>query len=279
MNTLTRVFPLAVSLALAAGCAGSGGRTEGGPLTGPAGRLYVDDGGKGGLPVVFVHSFAGSSRHWSPQVAYLRPTRRAVALDLRGHGQSAAPASADYAVSSLARDIEAVVDGLGLDRFVLVGHSMGGAAVTAYADAHPDRVAGLVLVGTPGKSSPEMSSKVLAAMRADYEKVSEGYWKRLLTGARPSVEKQIRSEMKRLPREAGLAIIEAIFAYDPVPTLRAYGGPKLLVDTPHGGGPGALHSQAPDVPREVVTGTSHWPHLDKPREFHRILDEFLAEVD
>ena len=79
-----------------------------------------------------------------------------VAVDLRGHGRSEAPAAGDYAVESLAADIAAVVDALGLGRFVLVGHSMGGAAALAYADAHPERVAGLVLVGTPGKSSPEV---------------------------------------------------------------------------------------------------------------------------
>jgi pimeloyl-ACP methyl ester carboxylesterase len=276
------VWILVVPIWFAAGCAANAKRDQKGPmkgpLTGPAGRLHADDGGKGGLPVVFVHSFAGSSAHWSSQLAHLRRTRRAVALDLRGHGGSDAPPSGEYAVDSLANDIAAVANGSGLDRFVLVGHSMGGTAAIAYADAHPECVAGLVLVGTPGKSSPEMSSKIMTAMKADYEKVSEDYWKRLLTDARPEVETQVRSEMKRLPKDAGLAIIEAIFAYDPLPALRGYAGPKLIVDTSHGEGPGSLHSQMPDIPRKVVTGTSHWPHMDKPEEFNRILNEFLANV-
>jgi pimeloyl-ACP methyl ester carboxylesterase len=123
-----------------------------------------------------------------------------------------------------------------------------------------------------------MAGKVLASMREDYAGVSEGYWKRLLAGARPDVEKQIRGEMKRLPQDAGLAIIEAIFAYDPLPDLRAYRGAKLIVDTPHGEGPGALHAQAPEVPRQVMTGTSHWPHRDEPDEFNRILDGFLGSL-
>jgi pimeloyl-ACP methyl ester carboxylesterase len=271
-------FLLAMPLWLATGCAGNAGRDKSGPMAGPAGRLHVDNGGKGGIPVVFVHSFGGSTAHWSAQLAHLRPTRRAVAIDLRGHGQSDPPADGDYAVESLAGDIAAVADGLVLNRFVLVGHSMGGSAAAAYAGAHTDRVAGLVLVGTPGKSPPEMASKVLTSMRADYEKVSEDYWKRLLSDARPEVETPIRTEMKRLPREAALKIIEAIFAYDPLPALRAYAGPKLLVDTPHGEGPASLHSQMPDIPRKVVTGTSHWPHMDKPEEFNRILDELLANV-
>jgi pimeloyl-ACP methyl ester carboxylesterase len=247
-------------------------------VAGPAGRLYVDDGGRGGLPVVFVHSFAGSSGHWAAQLAHLRPTRRAVALDLRGHGRSQPPAPGGYTVEALASDIAAVVDKRGLKRFVLVGHSMGGAAAIAYAGAHPDRVAGLVLVGTPGQTPPEQASQVVASMEADYDKVSEGYWTRLLGGAQPNVAARIRSDMKNLPREPSLEIIKAIFAYDPLPALRAYPGPKLIVDTPHGEGPGSLHNLAPEIPRKVITGTSHWPHMDKPEEFNRILDEFLKTV-
>ena len=115
-------------------------------------------------------------------------------------------------------------------------------------------------------------------MEADYDRVSEGYWTRLLGGAQPNVAARIRSDMKNLPREPSLEIIKAIFEYDPLPALRAYPGPKLIVDTPHGEGPGSLHNLAPEFPRKVITGTSHWPHMDKPEEFNRILDEFLKTV-
>jgi pimeloyl-ACP methyl ester carboxylesterase len=245
-------------------------------MMGAAGRLHVDDGGSGGVPVVFLHSFAGSSQQWRAQLDHLRSQRRALAIDLRGHGQSDGPASGGYSVEAFADDIGAVVDELKLDRFVLVGHSMGGAAATAYVGRHPDRVAGLVLVGTPGKSPPEMAEKVLGSMKADYDKVNEEYWKILLSGAKPEVESQIRAEMKRVPKDVALSIIAAIFAYDPLPALRVYRGPTLIIDTTHGEGPQALHNQMPAISRKVITGTSHWPHMDKPEEFNRILDGFLA---
>jgi pimeloyl-ACP methyl ester carboxylesterase len=267
---------------LATDCARKGGHDTTGAaaahVTGPEGRLHVDDGGRGGVPVVFVHSFAGSSAHWAAQLAHLRPTRRAVAFDLRGHGHSDAPRSGSYAVTALADDVGTVADGLGLKRFVLVGHSMGGSAAIAYAGAHPERVASLVLVGTPGQSSPDQASRVMSSMQADYEKVSDGYWKTLLAGAQPAVEDRIRGDMARVPRDEALSIIGAIFAYDPLPALRAYQGPKLLVDTPHGEGPQSLHVQAPDIAREVIVGTSHWPQMDKPDEFNRILDAFIANA-
>ena len=53
----------------------------------------------------------------------------------------------------------------------------------------------------------------------------------------------------------------------------------FLVATPHGDMPHDLHRLLPHPPHEIITGTSHWPHLDKPEEFTRLLDDFLAGVE
>src|SRR5437867_7738240 len=161
--------------------------TEGGSVAqrhvpGPAGSVHVDDDGSGGLPVVFVHSFAGNASHFASQLQHLRAARRAVAFDLRGHGESEEPSGSDYAVESLARDIAAVVDALGLARFVLVGHGLGGSAAIAYAGDHPGRVAGLLLAVAPGKVPDQQSQQVMAAMRSNYEETSASYGKRMLAG-------------------------------------------------------------------------------------------------
>lgn len=250
-------------------------------VVGQAGHLHVDDGGKNqpGLPVVFLHSFGGSTAHWMAELGRLRTDRRAVAIDLRGHGESDAPQTNDYTVESMAADVEAAVDALEIDRFVLVGHSMGGAAAVAYTGAHPERVAGLLLVGTPGKSDPAMAENVLASLESDFEGGMMQYTTSLLTDATPAVTARIRTEMARVPREEAMAIIDAIFEFDPLPALRAYRGPVLLVDTQHGDGPSALHNQLPELPRELITGTSHWPHLDKPAVFEPILDRLIADAE
>ena len=248
-------------------------------VKGPAGDLFVTDGGHGGLPVVFVHSFAGSSEHWKVQLAHVRPDRRAIALDLRGHGKSAAPDNADYSVDALASDVEAVVNALKIDRFVLVGHSMGGAAAALYTGAHGDRVAGLMLVGTPGKTSPDMAQQTLAALNADYQKTMDSYWQSLVKGAKPEVADRLITEGKRVPMDESMAIIDGIFAYNPLPALDAYRGPKLLVDTAQSQSPDSLHNEEPTIPQMMIEGTSHWPQLDKPDEFNAVLDDFLELVD
>jgi pimeloyl-ACP methyl ester carboxylesterase len=248
-------------------------------IQGPVGELSVDDGGAGPTAVLFVHSFAGSANHWAAQLEHLRPDRRAVAFDLRGHGRSTAPDLDGYSIVALSDDIGAVADGLGLDRFVLVGHSMGGSAAIAYAGAHPERVAGLVLVGTPGRSRPEQAQSVLGAMEADYEQTMNGYWDRLLADAKPEVEARIRREMEHLSPDAATRMIAATFEYDPVPDLRAYPGPRLAITTSSSATPNDLQALVPEVDHEQVAGTSHWIQMDAPEAFDPILDAFLERVE
>lgn len=275
----------ALAIAALVGCARLGAQQPdqqpGGEqsVAGPAGAIYVDDGGgKEGLPVVFLHSFAGDTGHWSSQLSQVRHHRRALAIDLRGHGKSAAPRDNDYAVASMVGDLEAVVEKLGLRRFVLVGHSMGGAVAIKYAGAHPRRVAGLVLVGAPGKIPAEQSAQVMAALQSNYDATMKDYWEKLVEGAQPHVRTQILGQMDRVPKDDSIAIIKALFADDPLASLDRYPGPKLIVYTSRGNTPNDLQNVRPKMPRALLEGTSHWPHLDRPREFNAMLDEFLAKV-
>ena len=248
-------------------------------VVGPAGAIFVDDGGgKEGLPVVFLHSFGGDSGHWSSQLSALRHDRRALAIDLRGHGKSAAPQDNDYALDSYVKDLDAVVAKLGLRRFVLVGHSLGGAVAMKYAARNPGRVAGLVLVGAPGKLPPEQSRQVLASIEANYDQTMKAYWEKLVTGAQPHVRTQILGQMDRIPRDASLAIMRPLFADDPLASLDRYAGPKLIIYTGQGNTPHDLQNARPSIPNHRFEGTSHWPHLDKPGEFNQVLEAFLAKI-
>ena len=116
-------------------------------VAGPAGGLCLDEGGDGASAVLFVHSLAGRSAHWSAALEHCRPTRRAVAFDQRGHGRSAPlEGGAELAIETLADDVLAVAEACGLRRFALVGHSLGGGVALAFAGDHPDRVERLLLL-------------------------------------------------------------------------------------------------------------------------------------
>jgi pimeloyl-ACP methyl ester carboxylesterase len=251
-------------------------------IGGAAGDIFIDDDGvldNPAPPVVFVHSFSGAVDHWREQLAHLRPERRAIAIDLRGHGESDPPSPGLWSVEGFAGDIFAVADQLSLPPFVLVGHSLGGTAAIAFVGAHPERVAGLVLAGTPGRADPGSARQVVASIEADYDRAMAGYWDQLLDGARPEVAHRVRARIGNLPRDASIEIIRSTFEYDPLPALRSYPGPVLVIDPVRDQGPASLHQQLPLLPHEVIPGTSHWMQMDRPTEFAAILDRFLAGLE
>ena len=167
---------------------------------------------------------------------------------------------------------------LKLPKFVIVGHSLGAAIANAYAAAHSSQVAGVVLVGAPGKMAPDESRKVIAALESDYSATMKQYMDRLLVDAQPHVKGEIQKQFANMPRDDSLAIIRATFADDPLPAFDRYRGPRLLVYAAQPDAKGGLQAARPDVRQKAFEGTSHWPHLDRPREFDATLDGFLAQI-
>jgi pimeloyl-ACP methyl ester carboxylesterase len=249
-------------------------------IAGPAGQLRIVNVGSGdATPVLFAHAFAGSSVQWAPQLDHLGQSRRAVALDFHGHGRSEATAGSPYDVGSFADDIAAVADGLQLERFVVVGHSLGGAAAIAFAREHPARVAGLVLVGTPGRMPDDQVAAVFKALDQDFDGTMSGINRRLLASATPATRRTVEGETERMPEAVARRIIAGTFAFDPVPPLGQFDGPRLTVSTPPEGPMQPLHELVRGVDHVTVEGTSHWIQLDDPERFDAILDAFLATVD
>ncbi|HSJ75966.1 MAG TPA: alpha/beta fold hydrolase [Gemmatimonadales bacterium] len=247
-------------------------------IAGPTGTLALDDGGHGGVPVVLAHSLAGTSGHWSHQLRHLRSSRRAVAFDFRAHGASEPAGNRDYSIGGLAADLGAVLDGLGLSRFVLVGHSLGGGVALTYAGAHADRVAGLLLLDPIGDGTQipaEQADSFLQALEADYDSVIQGYWSQI-AGPNAAVKDRLLADLRATPREVVERLFRAVMRFDPRPSLAGYRGPILSVVTPHNDEPFSLHRVGKGFPHRVVTDTGHWIQLDKPEAVNQILDEFLT---
>jgi pimeloyl-ACP methyl ester carboxylesterase len=98
-----------------------------------------------GDPVVLLHGFAETSHMWLPLIAKLADRHTVIAPDLRGFGQSSAPADG-YTKAAMARDIHALVKSLGHDRIRLVGHDIGLMVAYAYAAQYPAEIERLVLM-------------------------------------------------------------------------------------------------------------------------------------
>jgi non-heme chloroperoxidase len=106
---------------------------------------YVERGDPTGTPVVFLHGVTDSWRSFEPMLPHLPASIRAIAVTQRGHGGSSRPDA--YRYTDFSADVAALLDGLGIRSAVIVGHSMGSLVAQRFAIDHPDRTAGLVLLG------------------------------------------------------------------------------------------------------------------------------------
>lgn len=251
-------------------------------IRGMQGDLYIDDAGQGGLPVLFLHSAGGNTVQWAAQLAHLRRSRRAIAIDMRGHGRSALPGNGDFRIEAMAEDLAAIVDQLKLERFVAVGHSLGGHVATAYAGAHPDRVAGLFLLdpASDGRMMPkEMGDGLMAALRSDaYQATIDGYWESIIGNAAPAIRNRIMADLRATPAATMIGGLESLLNFDPVTPLRAYRGRKTTLITALNETPASLQNLDPDLVCEKIGGTGHWPQLEKPDEVNAKLDAFLGKL-
>ena len=114
-------------------------------------RAHVrDQGNPDGIPIVLIHGSMGSLHMWEGWVRELSGKARLISVDLPGHGLTGAWPRDEYTIEAYADFVEVLVDTLNLDRFVLVGHSMGGAVAWTFAATRPDRVSQLILVDAAG---------------------------------------------------------------------------------------------------------------------------------
>ena len=108
-------------------------------------HLNVRDQGRGEPSLLFLHYWGWSSRTWDLVIDRLKNDFRCIAYDHRGWGDSDKPETG-YSIKELANDVEALIQTLGLTRYVLIGHSMGGKAVQPLAAKRPRGLEALILV-------------------------------------------------------------------------------------------------------------------------------------
>jgi len=138
-------------------------------LASQAVEIHVTDQGEGSPVLVFLHYWGGSSRTWDAVVAQLPDRYRSVRPDLRGWGNSQPHSVVGYSLDDFALDVTNMIERLKLDRYVLVGHSMGGKIAQLLASRHPAGLAGLILIAPAPPGPLAMPTEALEAMATAYE--------------------------------------------------------------------------------------------------------------
>src|SRR5918999_55781 len=269
---------------------------------GPDRLAYVEL-GAGGMPVLFLHGLGGNWTAWLETLPSVARGRRVVAVDLPGFGKSP-PASDGISISGYARTIERFCDEIGLERFVVVGSSLGGWVAAELALRVPSRVAALVLADAAGIVPTRLErTKVVGMMRGAALGAPLAPRFRRSIASRPRLRKMALKYTIADP--SGLA---ADFVYmalpeapDPgfepaftaarrswsdawcdrlteidCPTLIVWGERDSLLPVRHGR---EFARRIRGSRLRVIRGAGHLPMVERPTEVNAALLEFLDAID
>lgn len=256
-------------------------------------RLYYEQAGSG-MPVVLIHGGFLDHRMWDGQFDLVAERYRAIRYDVRAHGRS----HSDSVPFADQDDLRQLLDALAVPRAVIVGLSMGGRIAVDFALTDPDRVAGLLLVGS-GLSGFEPRSDEIARYLQDLRSAAQvsfpaifetfAHWWCDGPYREPSdVDSVVRGRVLEmlagseqrwlyapLERELDPPAIRRLEEID-IPTLAVVG----TLDVPdidqiaH-----LIDQQVPGAERVYIPDVAHMVNMEKPAEFNRVLLEFLERIE
>lgn len=239
-----------------------------------------------GPPLVLVHGYLGGSAQWQGQIATLAATHEVIAPDLPGFGAAAALPCPDT-IAGLAEVVTRGLDRLGIGRFALLGHSMGGMIVQQMAAGLGDRVARLLLCGTgplglmPDRFEPlETSIARLAAdgVAATADRISATWF---LQGDRAPGYPATRDIARQASPAAARNALCAMRDWDgrsalprlTMPTRILWGDQDRSYRWPQ---VAALWQGIPGAGLGVIPGASHAIHMENPALFNGMVRDFLS---
>lgn len=243
---------------------------------------YVSQ-GTGREAVVFVHGWTCDLTFWKAQVTALASKTRVIAVDLPGHGKSDAPKTT-YSMDLFAKAIDAVMRDAGVDRAVLVGHSMGTPVIRQFYRRYPAKTLAIVVVD--GALAPYADratmEKMIAPMRGpSYPEVVAKMVDGMVAPMKDASEREaVKAVMLATPQHVAVSAMEGM-ADDAIWQKDQIKVPVLAIMAKQPFYPpdmeATYRSIAPDLEFHMWEGVSHFIMLDDPTRFDETLTAFLAK--
>jgi pimeloyl-ACP methyl ester carboxylesterase len=259
-----------------------------------------------GPVVLLLHGIAGSSRGWEHVIPAVAEHAHVIAPDLLGHGESAKPRG-DYSLGAFASGLRDLMAALGHDKATIVGHSLGGGVAMQLAYQHPELCERLVLVSSGGlgrEVTPVLRAATLPGaewvlpllahrrvldaasagarvigrlpflQRPALREIGRGYASLVDTGCRQAFVHTARSVIDVTGQRVDAS--DRLYLAADVPTMVVWGGRDSFIPVAH-----AEHfaSLVPGTRKEIFARAGHFPHIDEPERFARVLVDFMQTTE
>jgi 3-oxoadipate enol-lactonase len=252
--------------------------------------------GDEGEPLVFLHGIGGDAETWRPQLDGFSSQCRAIAWDMPGYGDSA-PLDA-MTFPALVDAVSALLDRLSIKRTHLIGHSLGGMIAQAFALAHPECLRSLTLVATSAAFGKRQGGEPDLAWKESFIEQRLGPLDRGASMAElapklvqglvgddpdPKALEQAILAMAAVPESGYRDAIHCLATFDNEHRLPDIATPTLLIagEKDPVAPPRVMRRMAETMPEarfEVVKGSGHLVHLERPDAFNTLLSDFLNSL-
>lgn len=243
--------------------------------------------GKGEPTLVFVHGWSCDARYWQKQIDHFSKNNRMVLLDLAGHGHSGMGRST-YTMKAFGEDVKAVVEAVGSQKVILIGHSMGGPVIAEAARLMPGRVLGLIGVDTfdnvAHPLTPEIMAGMVSPLEEDFQAGSRQFVAPMFVPATPApLREWILSDMAAAPPTVALSALKemmglfitgesaAIFKEVRLPVM-AVNADLWPIDIENN------RKHMASFEATVIQGTDHFLMLARPEVFNPALEEAVKKM-
>ncbi len=247
--------------------------------------IHYEVRGEGEPTLVFIHGWSCDGSYWREQIGPFAAAHRVVVLDLAGHGASGQE-RVDYTMAAFGADVAAVLAAERIDDAILVGHSMGGPVAVEAALAAPERVRGLIGIDNFQDLHATLSAEQIAgfvgAMRADFAGTVVPWVRSMFPAdADSALVAQVAADMASAPPAVGISAISHTLAWmggggsERLPQLQVnlttISGDRHPTDVARN------RELVPGFAVRLMTGTGHFPMLEKPAAFNGLLAEAMAD--